>query len=159
MRNGLLTLPGEPELCVVTIGYSSERVRKLVEKVSYLIVFGDPEFEQKLQTMLTDLLLARQKVRSSATPPPTPMFEQVLRQIGELRRDLGDIKDRREEQAQATAKNLEEGVAAAAEEMRAKSDARTRWELIETLDSLRHALEMQDLRAEAGLLRSVPDRQ
>ena len=155
MRSALVEVSNEAELVVVTVGYSSERVRRLVETISHIVIYGSPAFEQELQSTMSALVLARRKAHASSTSQPLPWLQQVLDHINQLQADLGDLKTQREAQAQSTAVALEKGVATANEEAQAASTARKRWELLETLESLAAALSGDAPGDEAGLVRSM----
>jgi hypothetical protein len=151
LRKHLAALPNQPELLVVTIGYSSGRVVALVGEISRVLAFDESSFQDRIEGEL----------RHSAAPAVGQMgkesqdLTQLLQHLTKLDSRLARIEAQRVEEQQETVERLERGSHELAEPERLEAEAKTRYELRFGLDELHEALADRDEDLERRILRRL----
>jgi hypothetical protein len=134
---------------VVAVGYSSDRVRKLLEGVSDIIIFD----EMRLKTELRNRL--RRLVRIAPSPSGEEQVTRISERLEQLDRMLANIQQSRAEADRQVANLIEARTMAAAEPEREAAELRTRYELRDGLDDLSTALAEGNPQTERRVIRRL----
>jgi len=142
----------QSELLAVTVGFSSARVREVVEKIAGIMEFDESTFRTRLEQEFQNRLIAsdRQSERD-----PSELFGTLLERITRLDEQLATIQATRTENEREVSKALQRGTAELAETERAEIEAKTRHELRFALDELHEALRTEDINHERSVLRRL----
>lgn len=119
---------------VVAIGYSSERVRKLLQVVVDIVTFDEMTLKSSLRERFAPFKLAQPAAEAR---PDVSGLESRLAQLDQV---LAEVQQARADADRRIAEMLEARTVAAAEPERQAAEARTRYELRDGLDDLGEAL-------------------
>jgi hypothetical protein len=151
LRKQLASLPNQPALLVVTVGYSSARVVSLVSEISRVLEFDENNFQDRVKGELGRNPASVVREASRGASDMSPLLEHLTK----LDERLARIEANRSEDQRETAKTLERGSAELAEPERVETEAKTRYQLRFGLDELHSALtDREDIR-ERRILRRL----
>jgi hypothetical protein len=147
----LTSEPSRPELLVIAVGYSSERVHTLVGEISRVLKFDENNFQEIVERELRRLSAPAPRSAGQEAPDLAPLLKQLTTLDGRLAR----IEERRAEDQRETVESLERGTLELAESERIKVEAKTRHELRFGLDELHMALTQGSQEEERRILRRL----
>ena len=138
-------------LIVVTVGYSSTAIRDLLQPAAILITFHEVSFASELQTKITEVLAQQPSPRTNPSTADTAVVE-VLETIAAR---LDKFEAQRTQEVSDVAERFAtktEALHAPAEKER---ESQTRWDLLNELDEIQGALDMNDVVREQRLMKSL----
>lgn len=145
LRRQLANLESAPNLVVVAVGYTSSKVRSLVQDIGRVIEFEDPGFESLFASELGRLIMQRPRdisaVTEAAVAQVRAINEQALAErLREVSERLERIEASREETSREAAAHIEQATETLHQPRKAEAEARTRWDLVAQLDELATSL-------------------
>jgi hypothetical protein len=154
-RSKLSELPSRPELLAVAVGYTSDRIRKLLEIISSIIVFEELTVEDELEKAIGTIALTTDPLEPPNADGQSDQVSALAEQLAKLLHRLDDVGTSRLERQEDAGQALARGATILEASYQKTTSAKTRWDLVEGLDELRRSLSAGDLWEERRIMRSL----
>jgi hypothetical protein len=138
-------------LFAVTVGYSSAEIETLLGKTSSVLRFAEADFTNRLRMLTTETVASR----NTETERPAQSDPALLRVLSNIADRLDRLEGERTKEATEIKEHFGAATAAISEPANLEREARTRWELMDTLDLVRLRLSKGDTYSERELMKSV----
>ena len=152
LKRELTGEPGAPEMLVVAIGYSSDRVRSLLSDIARVLPFSEADFADTLKAEFAKLAHPPVAVTAQAQ---SAVDEALLQRLAKLETLLSDLQQTRADSDEETAQRFSVLTDASAAPERHRAEIRTRLELREGLDELSGARADRNIATERAVLRGL----
>ena len=149
LRKQLASQPNAPDLLVITVGYSSARVRNLVGEISRVLEFDETKFQDLAEQELQRLSAVVSREEGKDIPSLSPLLDHLTR----LDERLARIEENRAEAEREIGERLSHGTGELSESARLETEVKTRFELREGLDKLHEFLAAGEFGRERNVLK------
>jgi len=150
MRRYLTERWPDAALLVVSVGYRSDEVAKLLRAGGTVVNFDETEFSGQLNSEITTVI-SRAMTRRAGSGTPT----EIARALEAIASRLQSLEAQRAEEVQRIEREFVEKAQALNSARRQERDIKSRWQVLEELDLLAEALRKNDVNEERQLIRAV----
>jgi hypothetical protein len=150
LRKKLASDSEQRELLIVTVGYSSPRIRELIREISHVVVFEENEFQKRIERELSRISGLHSTARNEKAD-----ISPALEQLAKLDERLARIEETRKGVERRTSQTLAQGAAKLGESERLSTEGVTRYELRIRLDGLHDALTRGEDSLERQIMRQL----